>query len=295
VTARPRLLRALAPIALVLSGFLASSAYADGTKQQCVDADQRGQDLRRDGKLSAAREALTRCAATACPGLVRDDCTKRLDELEKAQPTILFGALDAAGNDVSAVKVTMDGQPFADRLGGAPLPVDPGEHTFIFELPGQPPVQKKLIIREGEKGRAERVTFTAPPAPPAPATPASSPAAAPVSDGSGGGGPGVAKVLAVAAGVVGVAGLGVGSAFGLVAISKKNDAQSACPGVCANASDASKWSDAESAGNISTVAFIVGGVALAAGVVLWVTAPSTSGPSAQVGVGPGAIEVAGTW
>lgn len=92
-------------------------------------------------------------------------------------------------------------------------------------------------------------------------------------------------------------GLGVGSAFGFVAMSKKSDAKSACPDQCADQSGVSKWSDAKSAGNISTVGFIVGGVALAGGAVLWFTAKpeSSSGPSAQVGLGLGSLQLKGVW
>src|SRR5207237_2673547 len=51
----------------------AVGAHADPTKDQCVDADTKAQSLRRDGKLSAARDQLKMCAAQACPELVRDD------------------------------------------------------------------------------------------------------------------------------------------------------------------------------------------------------------------------------
>jgi hypothetical protein len=287
VKARRRPLHLAAFAAIVAMGLLSHPGRADGTKQQCADANLHAQELRRDGKISATREALRSCAAPSCPALVRDDCTKRLDELEKAQPTLVFEATDGKGNDVSAVTVTMDGQPFAERLGGTPLAVDPGEHTFVFQAAGQPPLEKKIVVREGEKGRLERVSLGLP-APPAGEPPSASTST--VSTGFG-----TSKVLAVVAGAVGVAGVGVGSAFGLIAISKKNDAENACPNVCRSSGDASKWSDAKSTGNISTIAFAVGGVALAAGVVLWVTAPSSTGPSAQVGIGPGSLQLAGTW
>ena len=54
-----------------------------------------------------------------------------------------------------------------------------------------------------------------------------------------------------------------------------------------------KWSTAGSTGNISTIGFIVGGVGVAGAVVLWLTAPTSS--SAQVGFGPGSLQVKGTW
>jgi hypothetical protein len=90
----------------------ASLARADPpTKVQCVDANAKGQDLRRDGELSGARAQFRACAVSACPALVRDDCNRRLDEVERAQPTIVFDTKDAAGRDLSAVKVLVDGAP----------------------------------------------------------------------------------------------------------------------------------------------------------------------------------------
>ena len=57
---------------------------------------------------------------------------------------------------MTEVKVTMDGQPFAERLDGTPLPVDPGKHKFLFESPGLPRTTKVLVIKAGEQ-RGERV------------------------------------------------------------------------------------------------------------------------------------------
>jgi hypothetical protein len=139
----------------------ARSASADPppTKEQCIDANTRGQDLRRAGKLSAAREQLRTCAVPACPALLRDDCTRRLDEIDKVQPTVVFMVKDAAGKDVSAVKVTMDGRPLADVLDGTELPVDPGRHVFTFAAAGQAPVTATLVLAAGEKDRQEHVSL----------------------------------------------------------------------------------------------------------------------------------------
>jgi hypothetical protein len=49
--------------------------------------------------------------------------------------------------------------------------------------------------------------------------------------------------------------------------------------------------DARAAGNVSTVAFIVGAAGVAAGTVLWFTAPR----GVQVGVGYQTLQIGGTW
>ena len=56
------------------------------------------------------------------------------------------------------------------------------------------------------------------------------------------------------------------------------------------------WNDAISAGNIATVAFVVGAVGIAGGAVLWFTGGrESSGGTTQVGLGPGTFELRGTW
>ncbi len=212
-------------------------------------------------------------------------------------PTVVFLAKDGAGTDLSAVKITMDGDVLAERIEGSAIAVDPGEHTFTFETAGQAPVTEKLLLVEGQKERRETVTFGGGATAAAPGATGTAGAQGSAPGSEAGSGMGTQKILAIVAGGVGVVGLGLGAVFGVMAIGKKNDAQSACPGAsCPDQASSDKWSDAGSTGNISTIGFIVGGVGLAGAAALWFTAPSTaSGPSAQVGLGLGAVQVKGTW
>jgi hypothetical protein len=277
--------------------WLASTgASADVTKDECVDANSKAQLLRREAKLSAARVQLQICVDTRCPRIVSDDCTRRLEELERAQPTIVFDAKDAAGNDVSDVRVSVDGRPLAERLDGAALTVDPGDHEFTFEIVAQPTVTRRFVLHEGEKARRERVVVGASiarpvatatarlqpaPQPPAPveASPPSPPS--PPAEGGGGG----RKTLGVVMGGVGIAGIGVGSVFGLLAISSWNHSQTDChrPATlenCPNHDQAvTEQGTAVSDGAISTIGFIAGGSLLAGGIALWLMAPSEASAS----------------
>jgi len=101
------------------------------------------------------------------------------------------------------------------------------------------------------------------------------------------------KTAAVIAGGVGVLGVGLGAVFGLSASSKWDQAKRDCGAGCAADSPAgAEKSDAQSAAALSTVGFAVGGVALAAGAVLWLTAKSGSGSNGgrtgSLGVAPAA-------
>jgi hypothetical protein len=284
---------------LVLGGGLAHAA--DPTTADCLAASDTSLKLGNEHKLRAERAQLLVCAATSCPADIRKECVIRVDEVNAQVPTITFAAKDSSGADLSAVKVTMDGEVLTERLEGTALSIDPGEHTFTFETPGQPPVTTKYLIQQAQKDRRELVTFGASPmATPGPSTlqpNGSEQPYSPPQSAEGGHGFGTQKILGIVAAGVGVVGLGIGTAFGVMAISQKSDAQTLCPSnPCSTQAGVNKWSDAGSTGNISTIGFIVGGVALAGGAVLWFTAQrSSSGATTQVGFGPGALQVRGTW
>ncbi len=263
-------------------------AAADVTKADCIKANVDGQNFRLDGKLADARAQLRLCSDPQCPTLVRLDCSKRLEDLEAAQPTIIFEAKDGSGNDLSAVTVTIDGHPFVDKLDATPLDIPPGQHELTFTVANQPPVIWRLFVKEGEKGRHERIVL-GPPGPVVPATPIT-----PVEPARGGLGP--AKLAGIVVGGAGVAGVVVGSVFGLLAASAISAQKSDCPGngSCPRyAQAASDHSTGTTDGTVSTAAFIAGGALLAGGVVLFFTARRPTEPSQTRGlvvtpsVGPG--------
>jgi hypothetical protein len=239
---------------------LASRSTAEPSKSQCVDADTQAQQLRRDERLAAAREQLHVCADPACPALVRDDCAQRLDELGKAQPTLVFEIKNGDGRDLADVRISLDGQALGDTAPGAAIPVDPGTHTFRFEAKGELPVTRQLVLHEGDKARHERVVIGALP---------------PSSTGYG------QRTAGLLVGGLGVVGLGLGVVFGALAASRWSTAHADCPSSpsCTPSSNIAATSEHSSAVTLatgSTVSFIAGGILAAGGVVLYVTAPSGS-------------------
>jgi hypothetical protein len=96
------------------------------------------------------------------------------------------------------------------------------------------------------------------------------------------------RIAAVAVAGVGVVGVAIGSVLGVSAINKNSDANKGhCTGNTCDAVGVSLRQDAVHAGNLSTVAFVVGGVAIAGGAVLWFTAPSNHGIQAAPAMGGG--------
>ena len=130
---------------------------ADPTTADCLAASDASLKSGNEHKLRAERSQLLVCAAPSCPADIRKDCVSRVDELNGQIPTIIFAARDlSTSSDLSAVRVTMDGEVLAERLEGTALSIDPGEHTFLFETSGQAGVTKKLVIRQGVEGTAAK-------------------------------------------------------------------------------------------------------------------------------------------
>jgi hypothetical protein len=197
----------------------------------------------------------------------------------------------------AGLTLSIDGVPISSDLIGERRPVDPGQH-LIEARRGEQHANAGVKLAEGES-KTVSLHFAAAPlaAPAALAAPARS--APPSSDassaGSGGSGLGTQRKLALAAGGVGVVGIALGTVFGLKAKSKNDLAKQHCAGSACNDQDGVTLSDqAANAGNLSTVAFIVGAVGVAGGAALWLSAPSAA-PTAQVGLGFGTIEMRGQW
>jgi hypothetical protein len=249
-----------------------------------------GQDLRDAHKPLEARQQFQTCAATTCPKVVQDDCTRWLEAIEAAVPSVVVTAKSDAAVDLVDVTVLVDGQPFATKLNGESLSLDPGAHVFHFEAKGGGSLDREVVVAEGERNQRVAVVLKA-------SGSASSPEPEPVSRSSSlastPAGLGTQRILAIAAGGVGVVGLGVGTVFGIVALSTRSAANGICPDAsCPTQLGSEKWSNAVAASSVSTAALIVGGAGLLAAATLWFTAPAAS---TQVGVYPGGAQLRMEW
>jgi hypothetical protein len=274
-----------------------SAAAADPTKDQCIDANEGAQGLRKTGKLREAEQRLLVCVAASCPGVVRDDCAQRLTELRAATPTVVFIVKDDADQDLSDVRVTMDGQVLTEKLDGSAIAINPGQHRLVFESPGRSPQEKALVVREGEKDRHERIVLVA--TAPGPTEPVPEAArVAPVETTTTHDG-GTQRVAGLVVGGMGVAGIVLGTVFGFVSKSTYDGALKECTGGVPNECQqpgVDKGKSAHSQAAVSTVAFIAGGALLGGGALLYFTAPKagvTVSPS--VGLASAGLDLRGTW
>jgi hypothetical protein len=302
------------------------AAAAEPTKDQCIDANEAAQTLVHSARLRAAKRKLQVCVATSCPGPVREDCAQQMNQIELKIPTIVFEAKDENNRDLSAVRVTMDGQPLVETLEGTAIPLDPGSHTFVFHSEGRGEQTWTLVLHEGEKDRHERLVLkvaaaggraagnTAPAnTAPGNSVPSNSVPSNSVLDNPdrynvvGGGaqiGPESAakseRAIALALGGAGAAGVIVGAVFGIVAKSTYDDAlQKKChndPHQC-SPDGLSERGSAQDQATVSTVAFVVGPALLAAGIYIYFFGPKAHSVSVAptVGTAGAGLSMRGWW
>lgn len=158
---------ALAALVLLVATERRAGATDDKDKEVCIRAVEHAQVARLDGKLLEARAGFVTCARAVCPDAIRQDCTRWVTDVDASLPSVVFEAVWADGRDATGTRVLIDGKPLADHEPGRAVILDPGEHTFHFEVTGATPVETRNVIREGEKNRIIRATFT--PSAPAPA------------------------------------------------------------------------------------------------------------------------------
>ncbi|MEO8982116.1 MAG: hypothetical protein ABI548_21280 [Polyangiaceae bacterium] len=254
------------------------------------------------GKTASAwaeyREAIP--LARASGSKIREDlATERAEALEARLSTLTIRAMGT--QDAAALEIRRDGVPVESAELGSPIPVDPGQHTVEASAPGKTKWTATVqVVADATKLAVEVPAL-------APAATAESGAGASAGSGAGavsapsdaastarrGSGQRTAAIVVGAAGVVGV---GLGAVFGLQARSDWSGAKSHCPSfTTCDDRGLELHSSAASKATLSTVAFIAGGAALAAGAVLWFTADSGKKESVAFGFGPGAAFVRGSF
>jgi len=198
---------------------------------------------------------------------------------------------------VPGLHLTRDGADVGDAQWGVPIPADEGSHSVTAKAPGFQDWQTKIVVSGGGATttvgvpKLEAVPVAAEPEPASEAEPKAAPLAAqtPSAEEHAASGLGGQRIGALALGGVGVAGVVVGSIFGVQAMSKHSEAKKSCEGTqCTSPEGVKAGNDAHSAANVSTIAMIAGGVALAGGVTLWLTAPKGS---TQVGLTSGGLTI----
>jgi serine/threonine-protein kinase len=265
----------------------------------------------KSGRVASAwatfKEVIT--AAAAAGQTAREkEARARAAALEPRLPQLIIRA--PSGEVAGITEVKRDGVPLVPSAWGVPLPVDPGEHLIEASGPRHKPWSQRVTLVESKATTVDVPSLE--PDRPAPNVEAAAPADAstahatskmgepslvptrPTDESAGTG----QKWTAVAVGGAGLVALGIGTGIAAHAKSKYDDAS--CTGNVCQPSGYDDRKDAISSAKTATIVSSLGLVALAGGVVLWVTTPSGRRQSALrvrsfVGWNAGGMAVEGVW
>lgn len=238
-----------AALALAVLAF-APAALADDVA--CIQAYESTQTLRKANKLREARAEAQKCAVETCPSVLSKDCQKWQGELDGLLPSVVFDVKGNAGEPLSNVKITANGQPLVERLDGAPVLLEPGEVKLHFESPDGRglPVDQTITLKEGEKSKKVAVKLGG--APPAPA----------------------GKPLPLGPiifGATGIVAAGVGAVFAIMGAGAESDLD-ACKPRCS--SDDVNGVSTKYA--VADILFAAGAVSLIAAAYMFITRPTST-------------------
>lgn len=200
----------------------------------------------------------------------REQAAREHQNALEAKLSRLVVDVDPSTAALPGVSITRDGAPLGSAAWGSASPVDPGQHVVAASAPGKQTWEGKIMVG----GSADKQTLKVPAladaaVAPGATTGARGPDAGAATVEAGSGTP--LRTLGFVAGGVGVVGIGLGSYFGLRAgaLLDESNADNHCDekNFC-DEDGGRKREDAGSAATLSTVAFIAGGVFLAAGVTL---------------------------
>lgn len=208
------------------------------------------------------------------------------------------------------LEVSRDGEALPPEIWGVAVPVDAGEHRIEARAPGHLPWSTRVTTTDGAGATTVVPTLAlAPAATPSPTAPVSSPPAPSTAASRAPSPPPpapatadhTASLVVLGAGLA-FAGLGVVGVLEHTSSVDAYNSDTTCPAIGsavkpAHCNDyvnqANTWS------TVSVVAFVTSGIAVAAGVTLWLLAPSrdTSAQAASLGcaLGPAALGCHGTF
>lgn len=217
---------------------------------------------------------------------------KRIAEVDTRLPRLTIRIARGAPPNTT---VSRDGTPLGSVSLGVALPLNPGKHLIVAGAPGHADNKLQLTLAERASQTIEvepSVKLQEPSASPSPQPGAAlrdKESTAAQSTWT------TRKTIAATLAGVGVAGLAVGAVFGRTAISKNDDsyANGHCDQTGCDATGKALRNDGLSDATASTIAFGAGATMLAAGVVLWLTAPVEVSPS--VGPGQAGLRLRTSW
>jgi hypothetical protein len=253
---------------------------------------------RERGKLVAAYAELGRTAAEAREHASEDPRYAKTaqaasDERDAVEKSLGFVTVTLTGGNADT-SVTIAGAKLPRAALGDPIPLMPGTTDVAIETPGKPPIHQSVSVFGGEKKSVTLdagVVDTAAPAEPTVAAPPP-----PAVDHAGEAAASRAHLRTasyVSAGVT-VAGFATFAVLGVLSNNTYNDLQSQCHGPCpAGSGHEDEISRGKTEQTVADVGFVVGAVAAATAVTLFVMSLPTKSDRVSFVVGPTSAGVSG--
>lgn len=216
------------------------------------------------GEMLAARELYQRVIDEELPKRrppkafkkAQEDARAELEDLEQRIPRL---TIEVSGPPPEEVAVTLNGKPV--ETGSGELDLNPGEYTMVAYSDGHQEARQTITL---EADQQETVTLVLEPVPVVWEPPPEEPLPIPP--------------LALIGG--GVVVIGVGVVTGILALDAASELNDLCPNNPCPTTNESLADEANLLATVSTVGFVVGGVAAAAGGA-WLIWGLTSEPSAN--------------
>ncbi len=193
--------------------------------------------------------------------VAHDDREPRVrEELARLETVVPRVRLTSAGHEPD-LSVRLDSLEVSAAALDVPFAIDPGTHTVTVTAKGKKPWSSTFTAKAD--GKTSTVAIPALEVAPEEAPPKENATGGPL------------RTAAIVSGAAGIVALGIGTAFGFSAKSKRDDsnAPGGCRGNDCPPAAAALRDEARAAGDAATIAFVAGGVLVATGVTLWLVAP----------------------
>lgn len=240
-------------------------------------------------KLGRTASAWAEFKSAAAEAQRLGDGLRKATALERAaalEPKLSRLRIDVADPSMSVFR---DGEALSDALLGSAIPVDPGTLRLEARATGKRAWTRDVIIA----GEGAQVTVEIPALEDEPLAAGAATAEVARREAEGGG---AAQTWAWVLGGVGAAALATGATLGVLASSNWSKAKDECGDLPYDCSpDAvTRADDASTQANVATAAFIVGGAALGASLVLFFTSSGDS-PGTELALTPTSVSFRGRW
>ncbi len=204
--------------------------------------------------------------------------SKRRAELEKRVPKVVLRVPAEAPGTTKVLRRAAEGGTLLPVALGIPLPIDPGEHTIVTQIPGRADAFTKFTLKEAEN----RIVEVSIPSPSAAGDPTRKPAPiqpVPTLTPSLDVGMSGRRIAAYTMGGIGILGVLGGFGAGAVTFAQKDLIAKNClptnQKLC-NPTGVDAKNTAKTAGLASTILFPIGAVGLGVGAILYFTEPPPS-------------------